>query len=407
MPWFHLCSITQATKCVDTGNWVEEYYKELHTTQQGPEQEDFLGFSVGCNKGFDALHTLRMGTYDTSLTKTSWRTAMEDDGQKLSHSVCAQDANGEFELTTKNDNNKDPLRRGEVHCFEPMPQTVSRLQYSSKHLGYDSKGFTVVHAAVSKSSGTVLFDAADNQNKKGLENIGINNCASMKPEDQKQYCTEVKLLNLKEYVRDHIDNSSSNNNNNNKPRRTIHHLSIDVEGYDGDVILGAGTEVLKRVEYLEFEYNWMGSWKNQHLFDVLSYLDGTGSSSSNNPGSFHKEATQNDAGNKDELSFTCYWAGEKRLWRITGCWMRYYDIHTWSNVACVNRKLAPRLAEKMESVFRKTLSEDTVDPSADKKYRFEAPKGKGFRTRAVYEDFHKDPMMVSEPYEQLVSNEYI
>jgi hypothetical protein len=74
----------------------------------------------------------------------------------------------------------------------------------------------------------------------------------------------------------------------------------------------------------------MGPWKNQHLYDTIEMLD--------------------------ELDFTCYWTGTQRLWRITGCWQLYFDIHAWSNISCVNRRRVPILASKMEDVFQQTLS---------------------------------------------------
>lgn len=115
-------------------------------------------------------------------------------------------------------------------------------------------------------------------------------------------------------------------------RNPINILSIDVEGFDGDVLLGATSDVLKRVEYLEFEYNWMGSWKAQHLYDVIEMLD-------------------------TSAGFTCYWAGINRLRRITDCWMAYYDVKSWSNIACANRNLAPQLAAKMEDIFHRSLDD--------------------------------------------------
>jgi len=43
----------------------------------------------------------------------------------------------------------------------------------------------------------------------------------------------------------------------------------------------------------------------------------------------------------------------------------FYDIHTWSNVACVNRERVPRLATKMEAVFQETLKEEKSLPYFD------------------------------------------
>mmetsp|Transcript_20369 Transcript_20369/g.56670 ORF Transcript_20369/g.56670 Transcript_20369/m.56670 type:complete len:285 (-) Transcript_20369:60-914(-) len=284
-----------------------------------------------------------------------------------------------------------------MHCFEPMPQTVSRLKHSASTLGYDKKGYIVINSAVSKEVGTALFSSAENINRDGLENVGLATCKNI---EERKHCSGVDMTTLKDYVAKHIDNKNKSNNNNKTPPRTIHHLSIDVEGFDGDVLLGGGTDLLQRVEYLEFEYNWMGSWAKQHLWDVVSYLDGSGSGSTH--GDFYREATANDHDNEKEenkLSFTCYWAGEKRLWRITDCWMMYYDVHMWSNVACVNRKRVPKLADKMEAVFRATLDEDIV---------YVHPKADFWRGRPPIKDLlTNDPMLATEPHETMVSTEYI
>jgi len=37
----------------------------------------------------------------------------------------------------------------------------------------------------------------------------------------------------------------------------INYLSVDVEGWDFEVLLGGKRDALLRVQYLEFEYNWV------------------------------------------------------------------------------------------------------------------------------------------------------
>ena len=76
-----------------------------------------------------------MGTFDASLSKEAWKKEMLKDGE-LWGSVCAQDASSPFSVETAI---AEP-RKGVVHCFEPMPVTVVKLQESSKNLGYDKKG---------------------------------------------------------------------------------------------------------------------------------------------------------------------------------------------------------------------------------------------------------------------------
>lgn len=79
--------------------------------------------------------------------------------------------------------------------------------------------------------------------------------------------------------------------------------------------------------------SWMGSWRNQTLSSLIDLLN-------------------------DEFGFTCYWPGiHNSIWRITGCWLDHYNLHFWSNVACVNRnaKEVKGIAEQMETMFYETL----------------------------------------------------
>jgi FkbM family methyltransferase len=307
------CSITAATKCPEA-TWLEEYYYELGK-QHDIQTQPFLGLSVGCNKGFDALNTLRMGAFDASLDKVAWGNAMSDDG-KLYKSVCGQDHTEQFNISDRFTDAHH--RQGEMHCIEPMPGTYQKLNHSASILSYDTKGLVVKHAAISKTDGSILFPRLQNA---GIENQGLENCAKMSKIKRQEMCENVNVFSLKTYVEKFVQSTGP-----------INILSIDVEGFDFDVILGASSKILDRVEYLEFEYNWMGSWGKQHLFDAVKLLD--------------------------DHDFTCYWAGVDRLWRLTDCWLSYYDMRTWSNVACVHRSAVPSLASKMETVFQLTLLEE-------------------------------------------------
>jgi FkbM family methyltransferase len=317
-PFLQRCSLTQHTKCPDASNYLDEYYDELQQeylkgiqNNDNDGMEPFVGLSVGCNKGFDALNTLRRGTFDASLSKDDWRMEMTKDGI-LHESVCVQNITLPFQVSP----NIQQPRKGIVHCFEPVPSTVQKLQSASTHLGYDQKGYKVIHAAVSNTPGKEYFQS---KARPGHENGGLDNCRN--DVGNVECDVEVEVLTLENYAKEHLVGNGP-----------IHILQIDVEGYDADVLLGAGNEFLERVEYLEFEYNWMGSWKKQHLYNVIEMLD--------------------------TIGFTCYWAGKQKLWRVTGCWQLYFDVHTWSNLACANRKRVPKLATKMESIFQEQLIMD-------------------------------------------------
>ena len=324
VPFMQLCSLTVATKC-PKATWLDDYYLDLQKTYSATREtpRSFLGISVGCNKGFDAINTLRMGTFDDTINKTAWKHAMTADEKELHSAVCNQDSASDiFEILppyTSNSSKTILHPQGEMHCIEPLPITFKKLNHSGNILKYTEKGFHVTHAAISKDSGEMLFPSGKNQ-KGGVENLGLASCKNRKD------CEHVPVYSLADYIETKV-----------KARKgsAINVLSIDVEGFDGDVLLGATPEVLQRVEYLEFEYNWMGSWKEQHLYDIVDMLDKQG-------------------------DFTCYFAGIDRLWRLTDCWMSYFDIHSWANVACVNRRRVPRLASIMEQVFNRTLDDTTV-----------------------------------------------
>ncbi|KAL7517987.1 hypothetical protein ACHAWX_002855 [Stephanocyclus meneghinianus] len=209
-------------------------------------------------------------------------------------------------------------RDGEFHCIEPMPATFAALTNASRELGLaESKKLILTNAAISTSSGVAHFPRAN----AGYEANGIHSCQS-KPHD----CVSVPMYTLDEYARMFVQSKGP-----------IDVLQIDVEGWDYDVLFGAGS-VLDRTNYLEFEYHKNGPWGNLHLQDVVKLLDRKG--------------------------FTCYWAGVANLFRITSCYFDEYDTwHGWSNVACVHRSLKT-LSREMEEVFQSTIKDQRLEKTA-------------------------------------------
>jgi FkbM family methyltransferase len=214
---------------------------------------------------------------------------------------------------------ENPLFRwasAELFCIEALPATAVVLQKSVSKLNLDRKGFHIVPAALSRQDGTAWFPKSSEG--AGREDVGIDYCNSTNSSST-GLCQEIPVYSIDTFVNQKWDS-----------KEIIHFLSIDVEGYDIDVLLG-GVQVLKRVEYLEFEYHRIGSWVNYPLSAAIDPLDSIG--------------------------FTCYWAGSGgRLWRITGCYRNVYNFHYWSNVACVNRALVPVLAQQMEERFLNQLN---------------------------------------------------
>ena len=327
------CSLTQATKCPKQ-TWITDYYQDKHDKKNHDDHDtaagdsSFVAVYVGCNKGYDAVNTLRMGSGDKRYNKKDWRGQL----QETYESVCAQNED-DLEFPIHHDHSASLLRSGSgssspiidatVHCLEPTPRLADRLLSSVKNLGWDNN-LLVTQAAISRNNGEMYFP---NPRKViGVENQGLSNCAKLLAKGEeymKKVCVKVNVFTLDHYM----ENVTTK-----KATGMIDLLSIDVEGFDFDVMLG-GSNTLSKTKYLEFEYNWMGSWETQNLKDAIKYLD--------------------------EFGFTCYWAGTDRLWRIDeSCWLDHYDFHTWSNVACVNRILQPEVAKNMEDTFLRTLSEN-------------------------------------------------
>jgi FkbM family methyltransferase len=119
-----------------------------------------------------------------------------------------------------------------------------------------NQGFVITGIGMGKEDSTMLVEKI---NKVGKENKGLENGSH----DGKQTsgCVKAFVVSLDSFVAKYV-----------KSPGPIHFLSIDVEGFDFDVVLG-GTQTLKGVQYLEFEYNHMGSWRKQSLSDAVDLLD--------------------------------------------------------------------------------------------------------------------------------------
>eukprot|EP00978_Attheya_sp_CCMP212_P019363 scaffold54205_cov55-Attheya_sp.AAC.1 len=243
--------------------------------------------------------------------KSKWKKAIVD--KIPGRGACQQGDDSQVEILVD-----QPVRSGEMHCVEPMPTTTQVLESVVDGLGLGSKGqgnpsFVVSKAAISSSNGFVKFPSRVGA---GIEHLGIDHCSS----PSAQHCEDVPMYSLQSYVNKFV-----------RSKGPINVLSIDVEGFDFDVLFGAG-DVLDRAEYIEFEYHIYGHWKRYHIMDAVSLLDTKG--------------------------YTCYWSGKGKLWRLTECGHDVYNHwHGWSNVACVHRSQEV-LAMKMENLFLDTLKQD-------------------------------------------------
>lgn len=269
----------------------------------------------------DAVNGLRMISGDTKFDKEQWKGIFsKNKTMKAGH--CNQENELQFSISKSRTIRND---ESYLHCIEAMPVTARELTATANNLGWE-KNFVVSNVAMGSQDGTVYFPNVEDQ--VGVEGRGAMDCDASSPKRRKalrKTCAQVPLLTLDTYVKQQDSLRD----------QRIDYVSIDVEGFDHQVLMGAN-ETLPRIGYVEFEYNWKGPWGKVGTKSMSSTIQ------------FMKDH-----------GFVCYWAGSHgNIWRITDCFLDYYNLQFWSNVGCVNQRdpLMVPMLRQMEEMFDKTLS---------------------------------------------------
>ena len=308
------CSTSYATRCPDP-YWVSDLFRknaDVLVPSDSNRNHPPIAISVGCNKGTDAVKALGLISGLSQYNIEDWNEVFRD-RKKTKPGPCEYDkvpARKEEEETHSNVFYEDAI----VYCIEAMPVTVEKLIETTQKLGWQDN-FIVRNLAIADSDGITLFPNV--KTEVGVEYLGLGDCYI---DRTRHLCQEVPLMRLDNFTTLQLDDDF-----------LIEILSIDAEGYDFEVLLGAA-ETLKRTKYLEFEYHEAGAWQHYLLSDAITMLQ--------------------------DMNFVCYWAGSfGHLWRITDCWIDFYQSHCWSNVACVNTGIVGTepLAARMEEDFQQTL----------------------------------------------------
>lgn len=199
------------------GVYLESFFEE----ESNIGSESFLGISVGCNKGVDAVRTARMGMMDESFDIPSYKNALGN-----LRIACSNFDKEQMDI-------KFPKRGGEMHCIEPMPNNVKAIKGAKEKAGLGSN-FIVTQAAISSSNGMIKFPDGD----AGTEHFGIDWCSK-----KGGNCVDTPMYSL-DYYANHFISSKG----------PVNVLQIDVEGFDYDVLFGASA-VLDRTYYLEVSFH--------------------------------------------------------------------------------------------------------------------------------------------------------
>lgn len=320
--------LTYESRC-PINTWIDRMialdYKKKVSSQQANSnkrgQESFLSISVGCSRATSAIGTARLLSRNPTFDKHLWVKTMEQvtGAGKVPNSAeaCAPphtSRRGETvdftqaELSPNSDSM--PL---EFHCIEPVPSNIQSIHQSIKKLKLDDLGFHSHQYVISNTSGTVAFPVSFSA---GNETLSAHDCVQHASNVK---CEQVPVKTLDDFAKTHLTTSANS--------KQVDVLTIDTDGFDFLVLQGA-TKLLQRTRYLEFEYH--GLWGNLTLKDAVDFLD--------------------------ERQFVCYFAGQSRLFRLTGCWVDVlYEIYEWSNVVCAHRSEHEWLGI-MEQIFQDTLA---------------------------------------------------
>jgi FkbM family methyltransferase len=264
----------------------------------------FTFISVGCNMGVDAVQMAKIGTQNPVFHVQKYMEHLLQFSPMMHQPVCGLlPIDPVIQITQP--------RTGEIHCIEPVSSIVKITRQVARNMHLPEAGFNIQQGALSNRTGTVFFEDPQAGNEgASLDTPCVN-------------CIGIPMYTLDDYVEQFVRS---------KDRITV--LTISAEGFDFDVLQGSWL-TLKRVDYLEFEVINRGSWLSSTVIDAIQLL---------------------------EKEFVCYWAGNGKLWRLTGCLegpvkMRYIHNPQWSNVACVARS-NHELWRIMEDIF---LHESLMD----------------------------------------------
>lgn len=335
-----------------------------------------VGVSLGCNKGDDAIELLAKlsgnpnivvknfrdafksaaaALYDDTLLKRAcpvhnltmldkyhplWKKQQQQEQQLRSKIDSHSSSSTPSISTTRRNVQLLPPSTAQVFCVEAGTGTANLLQEALGKMDASWRDhFTITHAAMGAQDGKAFFPiVAPGTEYKGLcdQSESVEDCESVQMYTVDTYMNKIVQPKVmagfavgaggeRSVSVGSADESSSSSS------FLIDFLSVDVEGFDWEVLgLGGADATLSRVKYLEFEYHAMGAWPKYNLSNVTVQL-------------------------WEKHNFICYYSGVGELWRLTNCFQQYFDVHKWSNVACVNPRFDPVLAERMEATFQRQL----------------------------------------------------
>ena len=237
--------------------------------------------NVGANKGYAVnafLQRYQRG-YDTNSTQ--WR-------RQVAYQACGKCLACDDPEVQQARYNKADVRVVAVELFRKNAAQLRRLFH---HFNVPGE---VLHAAGGETVGTV-FEPTEKDTECGLFRQTALSCTGNEKMAIATRGTPVPMVTVDSLVTQYgIDR--------------IDLLSVDTEGHDAAVLLGAEANLAsKRVRVVEFEYHSMGRWRNESLHNVISRLKSHG--------------------------YECFW--QSNIGQLSPFLVSCsYEFKDWSNVLC-------------------------------------------------------------------------
>jgi FkbM family methyltransferase len=310
------CNMTDATHVarffrhlvnVDWSNCPKESWQiDMRNIDPDPDK---VFVDIGFNKGYNFAQWASAWLPHSKINNTVWYNALEKIPISIGdHRLCGHCEDCIYDMF---------MEKLSAVVDKTVPYDVT---HSPKMYGVDInpasiKAVEQVTDLIAKTHDIkldikLLLAAAGKDNGK----IYVNNCADAlfegcaivtNPDPKTQNIIEVPMLNLEGMVEKLGIQKRKNT--------LIDILLIDTEGSDAEVLKGAKSllQQPKLIRMVSFELNENCPWPLTTLESVVRDM-----------------AT---------MSYVCYFQGQGRLFRLTGCWTEYYEINRWSNIACVKR----------------------------------------------------------------------
>jgi len=211
-------------------NWLDIVLKESKS------RKEINLIVVGCNKGDDYISLMEAFSGNKIYNVTNYVSYLKSK-ENLYGFACG---------TAKSRLLPDyPVRPIRGYCIEPLKENYELILSATSNLalGTSSSSSHIMHMAINNFPGTADFPVGG---QVGQTRVGLG--------DKSESTIEVRVDNLDNFIEE------------NKIDSTIDFVSIDVEGFDANVLLGfIRTLYNKNVRFFEFEYHGVRRWASADL----------------------------------------------------------------------------------------------------------------------------------------------